>query len=170
MPKRIMPRSLTVCVDTREKYPILFPETLKVWPDRQNPRSHLIQLKVQRKCLKTGDYLLSKWPSACIVERKASSSELWKNFMTGDYARAEAAFVRLSEACRHPVLLLDMTPAEALRCSEHCPEPARAIDHLYRLVCDLGLHLIFAGGCRASGPRRALGEHLARLMLTAALK
>lgn len=170
MPERILPRSLTVYVDTREKYPLLFPATMTYHSKRLGVRPHTIVLRPTPKRLDTGDYLLARWPTVCIVERKASSSELWKNLMTDDFPRAEAALVRLAEGCRHPILLLDMTPAEALRRSEYCPEPARALDQLYRMVIRLNLHLLWAGNCRANGPRRALGEQVVRLMLAAALK
>ena len=163
-----MPRTLTVCVDTREKYPLLFPEHLKIWPDRRSPKHTLIRLDIQHKALKTGDYLLAKWPTACIVERKASSSELWTNLMTADYSRAESSLTRLSRECRYPVLLLDMTAAEALRRSQYCEEPARALDAFYRLVVHLGLHLLWAGSCRSNAARRALGEQVVRLMFAAA--
>lgn len=165
-----MPRSLTVYVDTREKYPLLFPATIQYWPKRLAAKPTTIVLRPTKRRLDTGDYLLARWPTTCIVERKASSSELWGNLMTSDFPRAEAALTRLAEGCTHPILLLDMSPTEALRRSEYCMEPARALDQLYRMVISMGIHLLWAGNCRANGPRRALGEQAVRLMLAAAMK
>ncbi len=73
-----IPTLVTVQIDTREKYPLLFPDIVKI----ANPeRSYLmlpIQVVTQHIKLDSGDYRLKEYPTDCIIERKASQLEIFK--------------------------------------------------------------------------------------------
>lgn len=166
------PRTITVDMDTAEKlgHRLLFPATIKWYPDRNEESGRLITLKVHRHRLDAGDYAIKGFHNVVIVEAKRSIGEITTNLLTADFRRARQAFQRLIESTEHPYLLLDMSPAEAFRTSAYAENPQLAFDHLSFLMADLGLGLIWAGPCRSDATRRRLGEQIVRLMLAHCLR
>lgn len=162
------PKRLIVLIDKREKLPILFPASLKFWPDR-GLHPEIIPIRTKRITMDAGDYALKGFERTCIIERKGSVRELHQNLLTKDWTRCEEAFNRLAGATADPYLLLEIPSAEFLRVSKEVPHPERVFDILTRLVHDYGFRLWFTGNCRHPRTRRALGEQMIRVMLAHAL-
>lgn len=163
-----VPRSVELVVDSREKYPLLFPETITWHPDRSSD-TKLIKLKVVEAKLDYGDYLLAKWPDKAVIERKGSLDELCQNLLTDDYARFTAALDRLIANCTAPYILLDASITDLWTPTAHCTEPAQVWDALCRTVVHRKIPLLWAGSAKLAGPRRILGGQIARLLLAHAL-
>lgn len=156
------PRTVTVLIDSRENYPLLFPQRLRLWVAGK-PR--LVRVKTEKRTLKTGDYLLAARPNGCVIERKGSISEIARNLLDPkDKSRASAAFSRLAK-CELPVLLLDMTPSDMYRPSRHLQNPEPVIDALWQLASRLKLMVVWGGYCKPPEQRRLLGNNLLRMML-----
>ena len=162
---RRIPKSLTVDVDDREKYPILFPRSMKYFDKFRKP--HLIQLIIRKQRLRFGDYRLACDPRGCVVERKGSVSELANNLLTKDRPRTLRALHRLVKECRTPVLVLDIRLSDFFLNprTPHQPPPSITICELFRVLQDLGIHLFIPGACKGTIIRRCLGEALVHLML-----
>ena len=169
----VVPRIITVDVDSREKYPHLFPSTILWHPDR-SPHSHLLEVRTHTCKLDAGDYRLADYPDAAGIERKGSAAELCSNLYTADYTRFLAALTRFNTAFRVPYLLLDAAPADLwkpvkLGSSGPGVSPACIWDTLCRTLAATNIRLLWAGGCKHAGPRRILGEQITRLLLAHAL-
>lgn len=164
-----IPRSLTVLVDSREKYPLLFPAHIDWYPSRGGKPKKIV-VCTDKRVLEAGDYALEEYAYGCIIERKGSLRELHQNLLTDDYKRFKAAIERLAEACRYPYLLLDMTPADLHRPTEHVESPAEVVDALMEFVHRYGLRLWFAGSCKQYQARRILGEQVVRVILAHSLR
>jgi hypothetical protein len=166
------PKRLTLVADTREQYPLRFPTTLRYWPDRTGAPA-LIQVRTVRKALRSGDYRLEEYPNVCIIERKASLSELHGNLFTADYKRFRAALERLRNACTHPVLLLDESLATLSRPATlpngQPLNPDLILDQLLRELNSLSIPLLTLGAARATRSRVLAGGFLLRMMLAPAL-
>lgn len=159
---------LGVLVDSREKYPILFPETTTFFNDRSyNCVPEEYRVKIVEKSMEVGDYALEGFESECVIERKGSVGELHSNLHGKDYARFTRAISRLAE-CSHPILLLDFTPAQFFRTSKYSGNTRQVFDSFFRVVLKHGLHLWWAGGCGHPRVRRILGEQLLHAMLVVA--
>ncbi len=165
------PKKLTVLVDSREQFPLLFPATVLYFPSRGLRPYHLIHIKTKVNRMETGDYALEGYKSTCIIERKGSQSELATNMCSKDYMRSHRAFVRLILETDHPYIVLEETPA-GLFPAEHAnrPNPDRVVDAFIREVCDLKIPLIFAGRARSPGHRRKLGHFILKIMLYHAME
>lgn len=154
-----MRREITVLVDTREKLPILFPETLVI-------RGKGRIVTVRRKTLRVGDYKLQGAERQVVVERKGSLPEIAKNMLdSNDRIRQFAAFDRLAAAAEYPILLLERTPGHLLRPSTYAPDPGRAVDALLEATMSRGIHLWLVGQCSLAAKRRLVGELLLRAMV-----
>jgi hypothetical protein len=152
-----------ILVDSREKQPLEFPETVKWYDEYRKP--HLEKLTVRKAALKQGDYALEGHEKLMLVERKGSPSELWQNLLTKDHRRARASLTRLAQSCKIPVLMLDCSVID-LYSKDYQPKGLLPSAFL-REVSRLGLHLFFAGRHRARSSRRTLGGFLASWMLEA---
>jgi len=141
-------------------------------------------IKTEKKCLDAGDYALKGYEHVCLVERKGSMGELSKNLLSPDRGRFNKAFGLLMETCEEPVLLLDFSIASAMRPNRYCPNPTKTMDALLQLISQkipsgtsgtcygkkTRFGVLWSNGSRAHGPRRVLGETIARLMLHHALE
>lgn len=166
-----LPKSITIDVDSRENYPLLFPRTLRVFPDRSVRGARLVTLKVRKLQLREGDVRLARWPKCAGIECKRSiAGELHKNFLTGDYARSHDALYRFSQSFAHPYLLLDGSPSELF---SGPPANTRdndlVVDCVLRECVSLGIHLLWIGPSRSTTSRRIVGETIVRLLLWHAL-
>lgn len=153
---------LIVECDSREKLPIPFPATIRLGG---------VVVPVQEIITKLpyGDYRLSCNPTGCVIERKASQSELLKNlFDPADTGRAMKAFAALAKNARYPVLFLEMYLGEPL--NRYGLDPAFDVDDLlsrfYTVVARYGFQLMWAG---RNTDRRVIGRHLLHLMAQYAL-
>lgn len=158
---------MTVLVDSREKYPLLWPACIVWYPTRASRPFYLIHIDQQVIEMPTGDYALKGYEDTCIIERKGAQSELSTNLCSKDYKRNHAALKRLSEATAHPYLMLEETPAGMLPSSYPStrPNPDRVVDAFLREVCQFGLSLIFTGHAKSPGNRRKLGHFMLKIML-----
>jgi hypothetical protein len=162
------PRKITVLIDSREQYPLFFPETIE-WYRTRSGKPQTIFLRTKLIRLPAGDYQLDGYDDA-IVERKGCLRELRDNLLSDDYRRAKGAFVKLVEATDHPYLLIDETLGGVMTPTEHVAEPRMVIDALLDLAGAMGIRLLLVGGCKAAGARRMLGEFVVRLLLSHALR
>lgn len=167
---RPVPKSIQITIDSREKVPLLFPSNIIWYRDRGYGEGHLVKVKTKVAKLDYGDYLLSNWPNAAVIERKGSLDELNQNLLTDDYERFMSATRRLCENCRHPYLLLDTSIATLWTPTERCPSPERAWDALCQILSTFGVRLLWGGNAKHAGPRRILGEQILRILLSHALR
>lgn len=143
------------------------------WYPKLSPDPHILTLDIHPETLPAGDYTLRDWRDCCVVERKDSLVELHKNLLTSDAARQYTSLEKLADCCSHPVLLIETSPADALRQTMlpngHTFEPARVIDRLFELTDRLGIQLVWGSRSCSSMGRSALVEIMVRMMLQAAL-
>lgn len=158
-------KSVTVAIDSREKCPLLFPDTIVWHPDRSAGRGCQVRVKTDVRKLDSGDYLLPKWPSCAIVERKASLNELCQNLLTDDYSRFSAALQRLRDSCTFPYVLVEESPSGLCVPTERCDQPSRVMDCFYASCARLGIGVWMVGRSSSIASRRRLGEHVLRLLL-----
>lgn len=164
-----LPKKITVCVDNREKYPLLFPGVIKYYRTRGGAPD-LIPLKIKVVRLDTADYLLEGMEDVCMIERKGAMRELLGNLFTKDFKRAKAVFTRMVEACEHPYILLDFPLSEMFTPTDHVPEPERVLDALLDTIQTHGMGLLWPGPCKTVQSRTRLGELCVRLMLSHSLR
>jgi ERCC4-type nuclease len=163
----MIPNSLTIQIDTREQYPLQFPDSITV-PNIGNSYKKIKILKQQIK-LDAGDYRLAQAPTFCIIERKASQAELVKNlFHSKDSIRTGKAFALLQQACLYPTLLIEGTPASLTRNKKLIRHPEEIFHRLGILTVQYGLHVIWAGNTHSSATRRELGRYLLHHMYAVA--
>lgn len=159
----MIPQGLDILVDIHEKKPIIFPATT-LWHEHRTDKPALVSLETIRREMYAGDYAIDGHEDTVLIERKGSLRELHGNFFSRDYRRAQAAFQKLIESTEIAYLLLDISPADMWKPSEHVPEPVRVFDALCSTIQKLGLRLIYAGHCKKPPARRKLGEQLVHLM------
>jgi hypothetical protein len=159
------PKSVTVQVDSREKTPLLFPATARLWRG-DNP--YLVQICVEKIKLDGGDYRLKEYPAACIIERKGSVRELAGNFLTGDSDRQCRAFGRLVDSCSYPLLLLETGPSLLMTATQDCPSPDLLVQRVMQCCMRFHLHLLIAPRVTTPELRRVIGGLAVQTMLAAA--
>ena len=166
-----VPDSITVQVDTREQYPVLFPATIQVPHPTRVRAMVVIHVKVQKIKLDAGDYRLAEYLDCCVIERKASQLELFKNLTDQkDSIRQAKAFKRLS-ACRFPYLLIEASPTEI-------GTKGRLVDNAEHLMAKLCYVLANQGfgvlwipwGKHNVKKRRDLGRVMVHLMFACAMR
>jgi ERCC4-type nuclease len=168
-----IPDKVTVQVDTREKYPMVFPKTIKVAHPILQYGSVLVKVETEKKKLDIGDYRLAEYPDCCVIERKASQLELFKNLTESrDSIRQAKAFRKLATV-EYPVLLVEATPAELLRVHKKPPyikTPELIVSKLSKAVAKYGFHLFFMPWrCHNIDTRRKVGTMLVHMMLMYAI-
>ena len=165
--------SLTVQVDTREHYPLLFPANIRI-EDPDTPRKQiLIPITTERIKLDAGDYRLKEFPDVCIIERKASLLEINKNLMNpADSVRQCKAFAKLRDSCIYPVLLMEMAPWEIAGHSAKRTvlDPDIVMYRLTKAAAYYNLQLFWAGRTTSTNNRRYLGQVLLYLMYCQGIK
>jgi ERCC4-type nuclease len=159
-------KEITVQIDTREQYPLLFPDTIVIPSDSNKDNSTtLFKIKQQKIKLDAGDYRLAEYPSSCIFERKGSQSELIKNlFDQQDSIRTAKAFTRLVESCSFPYLLIECTPSSLLQKTPLLNHPELLINKLALVTAKYNLRLLWTTTPTSVSARRALGTVLLHTM------
>ena len=156
--------NVTVLIDSREQRPLIFPATIRWYPDR-SARSKIVVVKTKTVTLLAGDYGMEGHIRDCLAERKVGLDELAKNLLSDDYARANAAFGRFAGVTDNPYLLLECTASELRRETRWTKQPERIVDALAALIQRLKLRLILCGSCKTPKQKRVIGELLLRLMM-----
>ena len=164
---RKLPRSVTVCVDTREKTPLLFPPVLTAYKDisRRGKATNIV-VKTKEIEMPEGDYCLDGFEGTCIVERKGSMRELHQNLLTKDRKRFLRALDRLAEKTKWPGLFLGFGWQGTTKGLTHVPEPGRVMDALWQTIASYPtLQVIGGWNARYDTSRRQMGGGLLRFML-----
>ena len=162
-----IPNLITVCVDTREQYPLLFPEIIRIGHPELTYKMIPIQVKVKKIALPCGDYMLEQYPTDCIVERKASQLEIYKNLNESlDRIRQAKAFRKLVASCEHPVLLVEASPQELFSNDPRIKNPEIVPHRLSLAIAKYGFHVIFLPWkSRCCATRRKAGHLLLHIMM-----
>lgn len=166
-----VPNVVTVQIDTREKYPLLFPDLIRVADPELLCGGLPVAVKTERVALKAGDYCLREYPDCAIIERKASQLEVFKN-MTNvvDVSRQARAFRKLTAGCRYPYLLLEASPGQLLSNDSRVKNPEIAIARLSIALAKYNLRMLFIPWrSRDAAARRKMGTLCVHLMLGCAL-
>jgi ERCC4-type nuclease len=156
-------KSVTVLVDSREKYPLFFPAKLEWWRDR-GTQPHLIKVKTKVMKLDIGDYQLADHEDCCVFERKGSIRELHNNLLTDDFPRFMTAIRRLATV-QFPYLLLDIRPGEVLVPTKDVPQPARVFAALCGIFHHFNIRVFYSGRPTTAVARRSLGTQVLLTML-----
>lgn len=162
-----IPAEITIQEDTREQYPILFPAIIQIVHPELTYKMIPIAVKHERIKLDCGDYHLKEYPKVCIVERKASQLEIFKNLNDSlDRIRQAKAFRKLVASCEHPVLLVEASPMELLSNDPHIKYPELVVHRLSLAIAKYGFHVIFLPWkSRNASTRRKVGALLLHLMM-----
>lgn len=162
-----IPVEVTIQVDTREQYPLLFPAIIQIGHPELTHKMIPIAVTVERIKLDCGDYRLKEYPTDCIVERKASQLEIFKNLNESlDRTRQAKAFRKLVASCQHPVLLVEASPQELLGNDPRIKNPEIVAHRLSLAIAKYGFHVIFLPWkSRCATTRRKAGHLLLHLMM-----
>lgn len=173
METKKIPDSLTVQVDSREQYPLLFPANLKLDPQMARPgRRKIVSVSTEKIKLPTADYRLKEFPHHCLIERKGSAEELAKNIYDyQDSKRQARSFARMASEAAWPYLLLELTPNSLLsmRASDLVPDPEDLLRKLTAVCFKYNFSVIWSTRPRTVPSRRVLGTAMLHLMASAAL-
>jgi len=162
-----IPNLVTVQVDTREQYPILFPELIRVAHPELTRGSLLVAVKTERKKLDFGDYRLKKFPRHAVIERKASQLELFKNTCDpDDMVRQAKSFRKLSTGCKYPYLLIEASPGELFSTGGRVKHPDVVASRLAIAIAKYRLQLLFIPWrSRSAEVRKKMGALMIHTML-----
>lgn len=166
-----IPTSITVQVDTREKYPVLFPDNILIPHPEIASKNIMIAVLVENTKLDCGDYRLKEFPECCVIERKGSILEIYKNMMdTNDMVRQAKSFRKLS-AVEYPYLMIEASPVETVTPTPELQMPELALHRLAVASAKYGLHLLWLPLKRHDpSVRRKVGTMMIHLMLGCALR
>ena len=165
-----VPSFITVQIDTREKYPLPFPANIRISDPDVAYHTKIIPVKVEKIKLDIGDYRLKEFPDDCVIERKGSPLEIFKNlFNARDSIRSAKAFRKLSTV-QYPYLLLEMSPANLMSASSieavsGIYDPETVMHRLSLVISKYGLNVVWAPKSSSTKSRRSLGLILLHLML-----
>lgn len=162
-----IPNAITIQVDSREQYPLLFPAMIKIGDPELTYKMIPIAVKTERIKLDCGDYVLKEYPRECIAERKASQLEIYKNLNDShDRIRQAKAFRKLAASCSHPLLLVEASPGELLGNNPRIKNPEIVAHRLSLAIAKYGFHVIFLPWkSRCSDTRRKAGHLLLHIMM-----
>lgn len=162
-----IPTEITIQVDSREQYPLLFPSIIKIGDPELTYKMIPIAVKTQRIKLDCGDYRIKEYPRECIAERKASQLEIYKNLNDShDRIRQAKAFRKLVASCEHPLLLVEASPGELLGDNPRIKNPEIVAHRLSLVIAKYGFHVIFLPWkSRQCATRRKAGHLLLHIML-----
>jgi len=162
-----IPADITIQVDTREQFPLLFPAIIQIGHPELTHKMIPITVTTERTKLDCGDYRLKEYPTECIVERKASQLEIWKNLNEShDRIRQAKAFRKLVASCSHPVLLVEASPQELLGNDPRIKNPELVAHRLSLAIAKYGFNVIFLPWkSRCANTRRKAGHLLLHLMM-----
>ena len=145
---------LKVYQDTREKRPLMFPETIELG-------GRLYTVEVIKKELVTGDYLLDPEAPAAMIERKGSIDELYQNLFTKDRARFFRSLERIKDSPAVCYLLLDF---RWWSCEPRKGTVDEILDALWDVVVRFDLRPLAMGDYPQPAARRQYGGQLLRLL------
>lgn len=167
-----IPNKITIQIDTREQIPLLFPAMIQIGHPERTYQNIPIGVTTERIKLDFGDYRLKKYPTVCVVERKASQLEIWKNLNEShDRIRQAKAFRKLTSGCKYPYLLVEASAAELLSDNIHVKQPELVCHRLALALAKYNLRLLFIPWkSRCPNTRRKVGTFLLHLMLGHILK
>jgi len=167
-----IPNIITVQIDTREQIPLLFPDTLMIGHPELTHLSLPIAVKQEKTKLDFGDYRLKEYPDQCVIERKASQLEIYKNMNESlDRIRQAKAFRRLSTGCKYPYLLVEASAGELLSSNALVKQPELVCHRLGLAIAKYNLRLLFIPWkARNSDTRRKVGTLMLHLMVACALQ
>lgn len=167
-----IPNLITVQVDTREQIPLLFPSMIQIGHPELTFRNVLIAVQIEKIKLDFGDYRLKEYPTMCVVERKASQLEIFKNINDSqDRIRQAKAFRKLATGCRYPYLLVEASPAELLSSNPLVKQPELICHRLAIAIAKYKFQALFIPWkSRNPGIRRKVGTFLTHLMLGCVLE
>lgn len=162
-----IPAKITIQVDTREQFPLLFPDNIFIGHPELTYKMIPIEVVTEKIKLECGDYRIKEYPTDCIIERKASQLEIYKNLNEShDRIRQAKAFRKLVAACKHPTLLIEASPNELLSDNPHIKNPELVAHRLSLAIAKYGFHVIFLPWkSRNNNTRRKAGTLLLHLML-----
>jgi hypothetical protein len=162
-----IPNCITIQIDTREQYPLLFPEIIKIGDPELTYKMIPIAVKTERVKLNCGDYMLKEYPRECIAERKASQLEIYKNLNESyDRIRQAKAFRKLVASCKHPLLLIEASPGELLGNNPRIKNPEIVAHRLSLAIAKYGFSVVFLPWkSRNSDTRRKAGHLLLHIMM-----
>jgi len=159
----ILPKSVTIQIDTREQAPLIFPAMLDSYP---LGRLHRFRLLVEHIKLDAGDYSLKETPESVGIERKASMEELCKNFCTKDWRRQRKALERFTEAYAKPYILIEMSPRQLTTQSSHTKiPPGKMLTRFFTACSDFHLRPLVVGAATSVTSRFAVGQLAAHLLI-----
>lgn len=166
-----IPNVITIQIDTREQVPLLFPAIVQCGHPERTHATIPIGVKVEKIALPFGDYRLAEFPTLCVVERKASQLELYKNLNDSlDRIRQAKAFRKLASGCKYPYLLIEASPAELLANDPKIKNPELICHRLGLTLAKYDMRAIFLPWkSRSSDTRRKVGTLILHLMLGCAL-
>lgn len=167
-----IPNVITVQKDTREQIPLLFPDMIMIGHPELTHLSLPIAVKQEKTKLDFGDYRLAEYPTICVIERKASQLEIYKNMNESlDRIRQAKAFRRLSTGCKYPYLLVEASAGELLSSNSLVKQPELVCHRLALALAKYNLRLLFIPWkSRSLDVRRKVGTLALHLMLGCALQ
>jgi len=167
-----IPTLITVQIDTREQIPMLFPSMIQIGHPEMTHKMLPVEVVVQRVKLDFGDYRLAEYPDLCVIERKASQLEIYKNMTESlDRIRQAKAFRKLTTGCRYPYIMIEASPAELLSSDPRIKQPELVCHRLALAIAKYDLRALFIPWkSRNPDVRRKVGTFLLHLMLGCALK
>ena len=165
-------REYVILQDSREKKPLIFPETLSFLDTSKPPwhrKSVRVRIRVQSHPLKTGDYCLLDHEDNVLIERKGTLREVAGYCLRKDGCRRFISQIdRLKSECQKPFLLLEGTPVDLQRPTKYVENPGLALDSFHRILFERQVPLILLPSATTTA-RRAVGEWTARLLINGAL-
>lgn len=167
-----IPAEITVLIDSREKIPMLFPDTVFIAHPELTYKKIPIQVKVERTKLEFGDYTLKGYENICTVERKASALEIHKNLNEShDRIRQAKAFRKLTSSCEFPYILVEASPGELMKTDARIKNPELVAHRLGLALAKYRLHALFIPWrSRSTTIRRKVGTLMIHIMLGAILQ
>jgi len=166
-----IPSKITVQVDTREQYPLLFPKHVYLDDPSDMRKRKLVAVTVENIKLDTGDYRLKEYPECCVIERKGSPEELYKNLFSADTKRQGASLQRLS-AVQYPYLMIEGTPANYLTTNPRImsSQPESLMHRLSMVIPKYNLNVIWVTKPSTPTARRNLGTAVVHILLGCAVQ
>lgn len=167
-----IPNVITVQIDTREQVPMLFPNMIMIGHPELTFKSLPVAVKQEKTKLDFGDYRLKEYPNLCVIERKASQLEIYKNMNESlDRIRQAKAFRRLSTGCKFPYLMVEASAGELLSSNARVKQPELVCHRLALAIAKYNLRLLFIPWkSRNPDTRRKVGTLMLHLMLGCALQ
>jgi len=166
-----IPNAVTVQIDTREQFPLLFPELIHIADPELSRGTMMVAVETEKIKLDCGDYRLKEYPREAVVERKASQLELFKNTCDpDDMIRQAKAFRKLVAGCKYPYLLVEASPGHLFATNDRVKQPGLMASRLSIAMAKYGLQLLFIPWrSRDANARRKMGALVVHIMLGCAL-